>query len=190
MITNYKEYKVTFHLYIGQEVYYLFKRNPKRGYIKEIDISIEEMNDNTINPVIKYRIDDNWYKEEELWTNKKLFQNWINENMCYIKNLECSTDNGLWLENANIEDEIKVKILSVFERINNKHPWKKRKIAEIFYFNKDQKPRFRFVPFEDIIPIDTPSNITGDKFELINKYGQHYVEDSIYNFVNYDGIKI
>ena len=54
MITNYKEYKVTFHLYIGQEVYYLFKRNHKRGYIKEIDISIEEMNDNTINPIIRY----------------------------------------------------------------------------------------------------------------------------------------
>ena len=64
------------------------------------------------------------------------------------------------------------------------------KIAEIFYFNKDNKPRFRYVPIEDITPLyNKQSNIYGNKYELMHLYGMYYIEDDVYNFVNYDGIK-
>ena len=45
------------------------------------------------------------------------------------------------------------------------------------------------VPLDDIMFIAEPSSITENKYELMKKYGQYYVEDAIYNFVNYDGIK-
>ena len=62
-------------------------------------------------------------------------------------------------------------------------------IAEIFYINKNGYGRFRYVPYDDIEIIDEKNVFTEDKYQLCKMYGQHYIEDSIYNFVNYDGIK-
>ena len=37
--------------------------------------------------------------------------------------------------------------------------------------------------------IDEKNIFTEDKYQLCKIYGQYYIEDAIYNFVNYDGIK-
>ena len=186
MITNnYKEYKIIFHLYIGQEVYYLYKDYPKRGYIEEIDISIKEMNqyENTIMPIIKYKIKNNWYTENELWTNRKDFQKWIDDNLCYTKYIEHQ-------ENTADYENQSVRLISIIERTNNKHPWKKMKLAEIFYTDENNKGYFSYVPFDNITNIRHENYYIGDtKYELMKHYGANYIEDGYYNFVNYDGIK-
>ena len=187
MITdNNNEYFISFHLHIGQEVYYLYKDYPKRGYIEEIDISIKKMNpnENIIKPIIKYKIKSNWYNEDELWTNRKDFQKWIDDNFCYTKFIDTKENFCKW-------NDKKCFLLGVIERKNNKHPWKKKKIAFIFYIDEDTfKGYFRYVFYEDITDVLYEQtylhNTTSD---LMKTYGTNYIEDDIYNFVNYDGIK-
>ena len=186
------EHKVCFLYKTGQEVWYIHKTKniPSHGYIQEININISYMDQNdNMSPTIEYRINDIWYKECELWDTKENFKIWYNNHFCKIRQLDLKNDNAIWFENAKVDDEIKVKVLSLFERTNNGHPWKKMQIVEIFYFNKEGKPRFRYVPLDDIMFIAEPSSITENKYELMKKYGEYYVEDDIYNFVNYDGIK-
>jgi hypothetical protein len=188
------EHAVCFLYRIGQEVWYVhkIKRVPKHARISEIKIHITDMGPSPsdyMSPTIEYLICGNWYKENELWDNKENFKAWYNNKFCRTQELKFENDNAIWFENAKVDDEIKVKVLSLISRINNSHPWKKMNIAEIFYFNKEGKPRFRYVPLDDIMFITEPSSITENKYELMKKYGQYYVEDAIYNFVNYDGIK-
>ena len=186
------EHAVCFLYKIGEDVWYIHKtkQTPKHGHISEIKIHITYMGPSDyMSPTIEYLICGNWYKENELWDNKENFKAWYNNKFCHTQELKFENDNAIWFENAKVDDEIKVKVLSLIERTNNGHPWKKMQIVEILYFNKEGKPRFRYVPLDDIMFIAEPSSITENKYELIKKYGQYYVEDAIYNFVNYDGIK-
>ena len=184
------DHKVCFLYKTGQEVWYIhkIKRVPKHGYISEINIHISYMGqDDYMRPNIEYLICGNWYRENELWDNKENFKVWYNNKFCRTKELDLEYDNAIWENIDNLGTE--VKVIGLISRTNNSHPWKKMKIAEIFYFNKDNKPRFRYVPLEDIIPINKKSDIIGNKYELMSQYGMYYIEDDIYNFVNYDGIK-
>lgn len=185
------EHKVCFLYKTRQEVWYIhkIKNIPSHGYIQEININISYMDQNdNMSPTIEYRINDIWYKECELWDNKENFKIWYNNNFCCTKELEFEYDNAIW---KNIDNsDIKVKVLRLFERTNNKHPWKKMKVAEIFYINKEGKGRFRFVPKEDIQFVNEKNKFTNEtKYGLIRKFGEYYIEDAIYNFVCYDGIK-
>lgn len=180
-------YKVSFKYHIGQIVYFLHKNYPKKGVIKEVNISIKTMNYEEdgwyLTPVIKYNINDNWYIENELWDDRKEFKKYLDKNLCYTKYFEHKDNFCLW-------NNQKVHLLSIIERTNNKHPWKKKKIAEIFYTNENNKGYFRYVLYEDIS--DTTYEKTyfeNPKYELMRTYGMYYVEDDIYNFVNYDSIK-
>lgn len=186
------EHKVCFLYEIGQEVWYIHrtKQVPKHGRISKINIEINYMGPGDyMRPTITYLICGNLYYEYELYDNKENFKAWYDNKYCRTKELEFEYDNAIWFENAKVDDEIKVKVLSLIERTNNGHPWKKMKIVEIFYFNKEGSPRFRYVPLDDIMFIAEPSAIIENKYELMKKYGQYYIEDGIYNFVNYDGIK-
>lgn len=188
------EHQVCFLYRTGQDVWYMHKTKnvPKHARISEIKIHITDMGaspSDYMSPTIEYLICDNWYKENELWDSKDNFWAWHDNHACYIKNIELPGDTALWLEDIHDDGGIKVKVLGLFERINNKHPWKRMNVAEIFYINKDGYGRFQYVPYEDIEIINEKNTITEDKFQLFKIYGQHYIEDSIYNFVNYDGIK-
>ena len=73
---------------------------------------------------------------------------------------------------------------------DNKHPWKKMKVAEIFYFDKKGKGKFRFVPKEDITLVNEENKFSNEtKYGLMRRFGTCYIEDDIYNFVCYDGTK-
>lgn len=187
---------VSFKYHIGQEIYFLHKDYPKRGYISEINICIQNMYEDdgwVIEPIIEYRIKGNeiiWIREDELWENRKDFQKWIDTNLCTRKNVKFENDTALWLEDNFDDGGIKVKVLEIIDRINNKHPWKRMMIAEIFYFDKNGQAFFRYVPFDDIELINEKNTISETKYELMKIYGMNYIEDGIYNFVNYDGIKL
>ena len=184
------EHKVCFLYRTGQEVWYVHKTKqvPKHGRISEIKIHITDMGSSDyMRPTIEYLICGNWYRENELWDSKENFKSWYDNKFCRTKELELEYDNAIW---ENIDNsETKVKVVGLISRTNNSHPWKKMKIAEIFYFNKDNKPKFRYVPFDNIMFITEPSLITDNKYEIMKKYGKYYIEDEVYNFVNYDGIK-
>ena len=185
------EYKVCFLYRTGQDVWYVHKTKqvPKHGCISEIKIHITDMGPSDyMSPTIEYLICGNWYKENELWDNKENFKAWYDNKFCRTKELKLEYDNAIWenIDNSGTE----VKVVGLISRTNNSHPWKKMKIAEIFYFNKDNKPRFRYVPIKDIIPLyNKQSSIYENKYELVHLYGMYYIEDEVYNFVNYDGIK-
>ena len=176
---------VSFRYHIGQEVYFLYKNYPKRGIIREVDISIKDMNEyrNTVTPIITYKINNNWFNERDLWDDRKQFQKWIDENLCYTKYIAHKENYCYW-------NNQKVFLIDIIERTNNKHPWKKKKIAVIFYTDENNKGYFRYVLWEDIKnPIYEQNYIGNTKYELMKTYKHNYIEDGIYNFVNYDGIK-
>ena len=186
------EHKVCFLYKVGQELWYVHKTKqvPKHGYVSEIRIHITYMGPSDyMTPTIEYLIAGNWYKECELYDKKENFKSWYDNKYCRTKYLELPGDTALWLEDIQDDGGIKVKVLNLIERTNNSHPWKKMLIAEIFYINKNGYGRFRYVPYDDIEIIDEKNVFTEDKYQLCKMYGQHYIEDSIYNFVNYDGIK-
>ena len=183
------EHIVRFQYYKHQEVYFLYKNYPKRGHIDEINISIKDMYKDEddgewcIEPNITYRIKDNWYKENELWSDKKKFKEWIDNNLCYTKYIEHKENYCYW-------NNQKVFLIDIIERTNNRHPWRKKKIAVIFYIDENNKGYFRYVLWKDIKdPIYEQNYIGNTKYGLMKTYGHNYIEDGIYNFVNYDGIK-
>ena len=176
---------VSFKYYIGQTIYFLYKNYPKRGIISEVNISIKDMNQyrNEVTPIITYKINDNWYRENDLWDDRKQFQKWIDLNLCYTKYLDCNYNYCYW-------NNQKVFLIDIIERTNNKHPWKKKKIAVIFYTDENDNGYFRYVFYKDIKdPVYEQNYFGNTKLELMRTYGTNYVEDEIYNFVNYDGIK-
>ena len=176
---------VSFKYYIGQTIYFLYNDYPKRGIITEVNISIKDMNNyrNEVTPIITYKINDNWYNENELWDDRKRFQKWIDNNLCYTKYVDHKENYCYW-------NNQKVFLIDIIERTNNKHPWKKKKIAVIFYIDENNKGYFRYVFYEDIKdPVYELMYMKTPKYHLIETYGQNYIEDDIYNFVNYNGIK-
>ena len=72
----------------------------------------------------------------------------------------------------------------------------KKKISLIFYFGKrhkdaiDKKGIFRYVDDNDLERLDEEFPVKLNKYELFMKYGQFFIEDALYNFVNYDGLKV
>ena len=182
-------YSISFEYKPGQEVYFIYKNYVKKGYIQEVSIKVDYIDhEGYCSPNIQYKVNEKWYDESKLWDNKKDAQFWLDHNLCYNKELDLTSDTAIWenIDNSNI----KVKVLRLFERTNNKHPWKKMKIAEIFYFDKKGKGKFRFVPKEDIQFVNEENKFTKEtKYGLMRRFGQYYVEDDIYNFVCYDGMK-
>ena len=182
-------YSISFEYKPGQEVYFIYKNYIKKGYIQEVSIKVDYIDrEGYCSPNIQYKVNEKWYNESALWDNKKDAQFWLDHTLCYNKELDLTSDTALWenIDNSNI----KVKVLRLFERINNKHPWKKMKVAEIFYFDKKGKGKFRFVPKEDIQFVNEENEFTKEtKYGLMRRFGQYYVEDDIYNFVCYDGMK-
>lgn len=181
------EFNVSFKYHIGQEVYFLHKNYPKHGFINEVNISIKKMEYEDdgwyITPIITYRINENWYNESQLWEDKKEFKKWIDTNLCYTKYIDHKENYCYW-------NNQKVFLIDIIERTNNKHPWKKKKIAVIFYTDENNKGYFRYVLWEDIKnPIYEQNYLGNTKYGLMKTYGHNYIEDGIYNFVNYDGIR-
>lgn len=179
---------ISYKYHLSQEVYFLYKNYPKKGIIDEINISLKlEYNNYTsayLKPIIKYKINEKWYFENEIWKDKKEFQKWIDNNLCYTKFIDTKENFCKW-------NNKKVFLLSVIERINNQHPWKKKKIAQIFYIDENNQGYFRYVLYENIKDIVYEKTyLDNTKYGLEKTYGTNYIEDEIYNFVNYDGIKI
>ena len=97
--------------------------------------------------------------------------------------------------------EIEGRLIEQFEHTNKSLGTKN--ISVIFYKDKFksnwnnniyEKMVFRYIESDDdrLTIFDNISKYDGNsKYELIKKYGtsEFYIEDGIYNFVNYDGIK-
>jgi len=183
---------VKFNYKVGQEVFFVYKDYPKKGKISEIKISIKNVQrpyGYVMFPCIEYLIKDQWFDQSKLYVDRKSCKDWINHNLFYHKEIENNYDTGYWIDKSKdpLEEEC-VKVFNVFERTNNGHPWKKRKIVEIFRF-VDGRGFIQYVPYEDITLTSDVNDLKGTKYDVIHIYGEHYIEDEVYNFVNYQGIK-
>lgn len=82
----------------------------------------------------------------------------------------------------------KCKLLKVFELSKDDLPYTVS-IAKLFYL-ENGLGRFRYAYMEDVEITDEDCDILEENdLELVQKYGSymHWVEDEVYNLVNYDG---
>ena len=180
-----RDFGVSFKYYVGQEVYVLYKNYPKKGIISEVNISIKDMDHyrNTLTPIITYKILGEWYNESKIWEDKIALKYWIDHNLCYSKYIDHKENFCYWNDKT-------VFLFDIIERTNNRHPWKKKKIAVIFYIDENNKGYIRYVFYNDIKnPVYEQTYLGNTRFGLMKTYGHNYIEDDIYNFVNYDGVK-
>ena len=87
-----------------------------------------------------------------------------------------------------------VKVIDIFERYNPTHPLVSMLIAKVFYvemINGIEQGVIEYVDAEDLRITNEESPYKENIYDLMKKYnGEYYIENDIYNFVCYDGIKI
>lgn len=84
------------------------------------------------------------------------------------------------------------KVIDIFEKVNKEHPFNSMLIAKIFYYDSIIKCGVcRYVNATSLQITTEECPYKGNLYELFKEYGgEYYIEDGIYKFVCYDGIKI
>lgn len=89
--------------------------------------------------------------------------------------------------------DVKCKVLDIFEHTNP--VLGSKLIAKIFYIDilDNKRGKCRYVEVKDLTITEEDCTFIGDNIvELFRNHGyyEYYVEDELYNFINYDHFKI